>query len=222
MKTTTLTEVPMPLRPLKPLREWIGALASMPLCALPFVLTATLLGCAGSSPPQQLVYLRTPSPAAPAAAAKASALTWQLMLPVRVPDYLDRDAVLVPQGQSGLQAVSGYRWAEPLRESVPRVLRQDLATLLGEARVWTAPVPAGLVLQRQLRVELLALEANAERTGVVLRARWAIVDPAAGGTPRADAVTLDVASKGSDVDSLVAAHREAMWQLAQRIVESAN
>jgi uncharacterized lipoprotein YmbA len=35
------------------------------------------------------------------------------MLPVRVPDYLNRDAVLLPQGQSGLQALAGHRWAEP-------------------------------------------------------------------------------------------------------------
>ena len=58
MKTTTLPEVPMPLRPL---RKWTGALAAVALCTM----LSTLLGCAGSSPPPQLVYLRTPSPAVP-------------------------------------------------------------------------------------------------------------------------------------------------------------
>ena len=145
------------------------------------------------------------------------ALNWQLMQPVVVPAYLDRDAVLLPQGQSGLLALAGHRWAEPLRDSVPRVLRQDLATLLGESRVWIAPVPPGVVIARQLRVELLALDAAADRSAVLLRARWSLADPAGASPPRADVVALTIPSAGTDVDSLVAAHRLALWRLAERI-----
>ena len=133
------------------------------------------LSACASAPAPQWVRLpaatppHTPEVNAPKAA--ASPPTWQLMLPVRLPDYLDRDALLVPQGQAGLQALPGYRWAEPLRESVPRLLRQDLAALLGESQVWTAPLPPGLLVQHQLRVELLELQADAERLSVLLRAR---------------------------------------------------
>ena len=59
---------------------------------------------------------------------------------MRLPEVLERDALLMPQGQAGLEALQGHRWAEPLRDAVPRLLRQDLATLLGEARVWSAPI----------------------------------------------------------------------------------
>jgi uncharacterized protein len=182
---------------------------------------ASLVACAGSSAPIQLYQMRAAPPVAVAVAVAATAspptAVWQLATPVRVPDYLDRDAVLVPQGQAGLQTLPGQRWAEPLRESVPRLLRADLAALVGEARVWSAPVPAGVVVNRLLRVELLALEANAQRSAVVLRARWSISDPGGRVAPEVQILNLSVPSAGTDVDSLVAAHRMALWRLAERI-----
>lgn len=182
------------------------------------VLAGTLLvACAASVAPVQLYRLNGSAPVAPAPRAPATG-SWQLMQPVNVPEYLDRDAILVPQGHSGLLALPGHRWAEPLRSSVPRVLRQDLSTLLGEARVWAAPVPGGVLISRQLRVELLALDVEAGRSSVALRARWSLADPAGTAAPRSDTVVLSVPSAGTDVDSLVAAHRLALWRLAERIV----
>lgn len=188
-----------------------------------------LAGCA-SAPPLQLVVLPTASPVAAAPrTANATAtdnatntLNWQLVLPVRLPDYLDRNGILVPQGPAGLQALPEQRWAEPLRESVPRLLRQDLATLLGESRVWTAPLPAGLVVQRQVRVELTGLDVNDARNAVLLRARWTLVNPAGAQPPRIESAVLSVPSTGSDAQSLALAHRLALWRLAERIATGAT
>jgi uncharacterized protein len=193
------------------------ALCSIGRWAAVGLTAASLVACAGSSAPIQLYQMRAAPPVAVAATASPPTAVWQLVTPVRVPDYLDRDAVLVPQGQAGLQTLPGQRWAEPLRESVPRLLRADLAALLGEARVWSAPVPAGVVVTRQLRVELLALESNADRSAVVLRARWSISDPAGRTAPGVQTIMLNVPSASADVDSLVAAHRLALWRLAERI-----
>ena len=114
---------------------------------------AAALGGCGTSPPVQLYHLRSEPPLPTPAAAGAE--VWQLMLPVRLPDYLDREALLLPQGETGLLALSGHRWAESLRDAVPRVLRQDLGALLGEGRVWPSPLPSGVTATRQLRVEIL-------------------------------------------------------------------
>jgi uncharacterized protein len=188
-----------------------------------------LIGCVGSSAPVQLYQLRAEAPITASAASTSTATNttskaiWQLALPVKVPDYLDRDAVLVPQGQAGLQALNSQRWAEPLRDAVPRLLRADLGALLGEAQVWSAPLPPNLNINKLLRVELLALEANAQRNAVVLRARWSITNITAidiskpGEPPQVQTATLNVPSASSDVDALVAAHRLALWRLAERI-----
>lgn len=176
---------------------------------------AVLAGC-GTSPPVQLYHLRSEPPLPTPAAAGSE--VWQLMLPVRLPDYLDREALLLPQGDTGLLALSGHRWAESLRDAVPRVLRADLAARLGEGRVWTSPLPAGVTATRQLRVELLGFEATADRAAVRLQARWTLVDPQGRQPPRADTTTLRVPVDGGGIDRLVAAHRLALWRLAERIV----
>lgn len=185
------------------------------------LVVAGLGACAGTSPPVQLYQLRSQAPVA-VSPRPPSPWNWQLMLPVRVPDYLDREPILLPQGRSGLLALSGQRWAESLRDSVPRVLRQDLATLLGADRVWTAPLPAGVRIDRQLRVELLHLGADADRRGVTLEARWSLVDPSSAQPPRADVIRVTVDSEGPDVDQLVAAHRLALWRLAEALVREAR
>lgn len=178
-----------------------------------------LAACGTPSPPARLVHLPTQLPAGVAVPAAVDRGAWQLLLPVRVPEYLDRDALLMPVGQAGLQALPGWRWAEPLRESVPRVLREDLATLLGASRVWSSPLPAGVTVQRQLRVELLAFEPSADRRELVLRARCVVL---AGSAPRVETTVVRVPLAGADGDALAAAHRLALWRLAERLAALAD
>ena len=204
------------------------------LLAITAAITLALLGACASPAPVPLhlhslgsVALPSGTPpgsaapalsaAAPATAPTTASDTWQL-LAVQLPAYLDRDALLVPATSGGLQALAGERWAEPLRDAVPRLLRDDLARLRGAASVWAAPLPAGLLVQRQLRVELLALDVLPGRSAVRLRARWWLADvaPAAGmpATPRLGEADLQTQVAGTDAAALVAAHRALLWQLA--------
>ncbi len=189
----------------------------------------TLLGACGSSPPVRLYVLSSlppvPPPAAPGAGAAAPAVTatpetWQLLQPLRIPEYLDREALLLPEGGSGLLVSSGHRWAESLRDAVPRVLLQDLRTLRGDGQVWSSPVPPGLAVARQLRVELTGFEAEPDQRAVRLLARWTWLDPRGQAAPQSHAVQLREANAGGGIDGLVAAHRLALWRLAERISAS--
>jgi uncharacterized protein len=146
-------------------------------------------------------------------------LVVQLMLPVTLPEVLERDAILVPQGQAGLLALPGHRWAEPLRDAVPRVLRQDLADQLAPAQLWAAPLPAGLQVQTQLRIDVLALQANSSRTQVLLQARWTLADPAGRWPARSGIENLASPVQGNGVDALVAAHRQVLASLAQQLAQ---
>ncbi|MBL8359022.1 MAG: membrane integrity-associated transporter subunit PqiC [Rubrivivax sp.] len=184
------------------------------------IAAALLAACGTPPPPPRLVHLASaPPPGASAPAAPASRARWQLVLPVRVPEYLDRDALLVPQGQAGLAPLAPWRWAEPLADSVSRVLRADLARQLGEGALWTSPLPAGVAVQRQLRVELLGFEASADRREVRLEARWSLVDPTGAAAPMARSAQIRSEVPGTaDGDAIAAAHRMALWRLAERIV----
>lgn len=180
-----------------------------------------LVNACSSSPPVQLYQLRA-DPPGPALQITASAGERWALGAVQLPEYLDRDALLRPSGQAGLTALTGHRWAEPLRDAVPRLLQQDLARLRGADQVWRAPVPPGVVVGRQLRVEIQQLEARADGLGVVLAARWMLIDPSGKSPAQVFDGRIEVPSAEATPDALVSAHRAALWQLAQQMVARAR
>ncbi|WP_166652156.1 PqiC family protein [Roseateles toxinivorans] len=180
-----------------------------------------LVNACSSSPPVQLYQLRA-DPPGPALQITAGAGERWALGAVQLPEYLDRDALLRPSGQAGLTALTGHRWAEPLRDAVPRLLQQDLARLRGADQVWRAPVPPGVVVGRQLRVEIQQLEARADGLGVVLAARWMLIDPSGKSPAQVFDGRIEVPSAEATPDALVSAHRAALWQLAQDIQRRAD
>ena len=188
------------------------------LAALAVAGTVLLAACASPSPPPALYQLRgaPPVPVQPVPGTQVL----QLLQPVALPEALQRDSLLLPQGQAGLQALPGHRWAEPLADAVPRLLRQDLAALLGESRVWAAPLPAGVAITRQCRVEILSLLATPDRAAVVLQARWTLSDPTGRTVPVVTTTQISAPSGGPDVDALVTAHRVALWRLAEQVAQA--
>jgi uncharacterized lipoprotein YmbA len=189
------------------------------MCA---VLTALLAGCASPLPP--ITWARLPAEASasePSPPATVTREIWQLMAPVLLPGHLDRDALLVRSGAAGLQPLGGVRWAEPLRDAVPRLLRQDLSRAWG-APLWTAPLPPGVRPTRQLRVEFSALDVTADGRGVQLHAHWVMADAQGAAPPQVGEAAFVTPASGADADALAAAHRRALQQLAQRIVAAAR
>ena len=192
------------------------------------VIVGLLAGCtAAPVPPTTWLRLSTePLPAAtsPARAtagtAVASAEVWQFVLPVSLPGQLDREAVFVPQGAAGawVQPLAGARWIEPLRDTVPRVLREDLMRQLGGTVLWWAPLPPGVVATRQLRVEIVAFEIAGDGRSLVTEARWTLADARGARPPAVHTARLSTppASPGG-AEGWAIAHRQALAELATRI-----
>lgn len=228
-------------------------------CAWATALAAVLVlaGCA-AAPVPPTVWLRLPAlpaddagrPAPPAATATpavaATREAWQLALPLPMPAHLDRDAVFVPVGGAGaaaapagavlqplagavVQPLAGARWVEPLRDALPRLLREDLARHLAGQPLWTAPLPPGLAPTRLLRVEITAFEVGAEGQALLAAARWWLADTRGTRAPVAHEArfTVPVAAGsgggGTAASTLAAgeawalAHRKAVAELAARI-----
>lgn len=183
----------------------------------PLLLVAALAlsGC-GTSPPVQLYQLRADPPGVTSAPPAVASATWALG-PVLLPEYLDRDAIVRSSGQATLTTNPTERWAESLRDAVPRLLQQDLARLRGSDSVWRMPLPPGMTAERQLRVEIQRLDADSAGRKVVLQARWTLIDPNGAGKPTVAERRIEVMATGIDTDALVSAHRSALWQLAQAI-----
>jgi uncharacterized protein len=197
----------------------------------PFAMAALLAGCASPSPPPVLLHLPLLMPgfggtgvvvsATGTATAPAPAISYLLKLPVRMPEYLDRTELLVPQGTT-LVPVPGYRWAEPLSEAVPRLLRADLAALLGPGLVWSAPLPPGVMPERQWRVEIGAFETDAARNLVRLQANWSLADARGAKSARTASANVEALASDGSAPALAAAHRVALRRLAERIAVTAD
>lgn len=201
--------------------------------AMRFALPALLLAGCSAAPVPPTVWLRLTAEGPPAAsaatAAAAAAATdlkrepWQLMLPVSLPVSLDRDTLFVPAGAEGalVRPLAGARWVEPLRDAVPRLLRQDLVSAMGTAglgALWTAPLPVGFAPPRQLRVEITTLEISADGRALDTRARWSIADAQGGGSPVLhEAAFRTPVPEAADPGAWALAHRQAVAVLATRI-----
>lgn len=209
--------------------------------------TLLLAGCA-AAPVPATVWLRLSAEeatlpaaapgaaAAPAGAAGAAAVpgaaglagaavdpvreVWQLVQPVAMPGHLERDALFVPQGAAGawVRPLAGARWVEPLRDAIPRVLREDLMRRMGGQVLWWAPLPPGLVPTRQLRVELAAFEISADGRTLATHARWSIADARGARAPEVHEARLQTpAAAPAEAESWAVAHRQALSTLAARI-----
>lgn len=190
-------------------------LAVTGVCAAPWLLAA----CAINAPATRWYELRGEPPGPRPAPRPGDGALWEVSGTVTLPGALDRDTLVVASGAAGLQPLVGHRWAEPLRDSIPRLLVADLALLRGEGLVWRAPVPAGVAVARRLRVEIVSLLADDARRALRLQARWWLTDTrASAAAPTLGNADFSVELADRSVDALAAAHRLALWQLAMRMV----
>jgi len=188
------------------------------LTALVPLMPLALAGCVSAAPAPRLLRLPTqpPEPALSAATAAAAPGGWQLLPWGTLPEWMDRHEVLVADGPAGLRALPGVRWAEPLRDTLPRLLALDLAAVRAPQPLWAGPLPPGAAVQRQLRVQVLALD-NLPRSGQVqLLAQWSLADPTGAQPPLQAQERISQPWDGS-VDGLVLSQRLAVWALARRI-----
>lgn len=176
-----------------------------------------LAGCASTQAPTRWYELKSEPPEAVPAPRPGTGAVWELSALLPLPGTLERDTLVVASGVAGVAPLVGHRWVVPLRDSIPARLAADLALLRGEGRVWLSPAPAGVVVTRRLRVAIDMLLADEARQTLRLRARWWFTSEPLSGPPTTDAADIDIVLTDRSADQLAAAHRLALWRLAQRI-----
>ncbi|KRC12284.1 ABC-type transport auxiliary lipoprotein component [compost metagenome] len=181
------------------------------------VVPVLLAGCASTPVPMHWYELKSAPPEAPPAARAGDGAVWELSGRMRLPGPLERDTLVVASGAAGVLPLEGHRWVEPLRDSIPVRLAADLALLRGEGLVWLSPAPPGVSVARRLRVEIDTLVADEARQTLRLRARWWFASATPTAPPTMEMADIRIELPDRSVDALAAAHRLAIWRLAQRI-----
>jgi uncharacterized protein len=171
--------------------------------------------CLGSSPAVVLHTLRPVAPAAPAPAGPALEV-----MPLRVPDLLQRPQLVFAQGPDRLALSEVHQWGGPLDRELQRALVQDLVLLLGDGVV---PYPEGPQVGAAMRLELSVQRCDGQPGGALtLEATWALLR---GDAPQAlvrKRFRLEEPVQGAEVDALVSAHSRALAALAAEIAAAAR
>jgi uncharacterized lipoprotein YmbA len=175
-------------------------------------LMSSCLAACGRSTMTSYYVLKSAPPAEQSAGGELS--VW--IGPVRLPGFLDRVSIVTEEGPHRLALSESHLWAEPLGESVARVLGKNLTARLGseEVRVYPAAAEAE---DHRLEVEILELLGGLGGDAVI-EARWTVSSP--DGRSRTTERASFTLPAGADHGSLAAAFSRLLAAVSDRVAES--
>lgn len=144
-----------------------------------FVFLASAQACSVLSPVPDRSHYYVLTPAADGSSvSSASNPAREVALgvgPVTLPGYLDRPEIVSRVDSDRLELSASDRWAEPLAANVQRVLAQDLARLLGTAKVALFPWYGNPNVDYRVEVQVHRFESAGDGLAH-LDANWLIRD----------------------------------------------
>ena len=180
------------------------------LCGL---LAGVLLSACGTTIPPAYYSLDDQAMSVATRAATPSVAIVQ----VKLPDALDRPQLVIRSGANRVQLSEQRRWAEPLRNEIPRVLADDLGRLLDSSRVAALPVDVqrfSADFNVQLDVQRLDL---VEGQGADVDLLWLFESRQGKVSVGRSTLRESLVGVGNDPEALVAALRRALGRAAADI-----
>ncbi|MDN0083461.1 PqiC family protein [Crenobacter sp. SG2305] len=169
---------------------------------------ALLAGC--GSPSAQFYQLHALAPAGASSPDERSLLVG----PVTVPAAHDRPQLVIDAGDSRLTLLEQQRWAGTVQRNLAEALAGNLRSELGLARVYVFPVVGMPEPDRQLLLDLQAID-NRPGRSVHLAGTWTVV--ARGKTVAAGPVNVEQPVSGSGYPALIAAQEQALLTISRQI-----
>lgn len=138
---------------------------------------------------------------------------------VRLPDYLDRSQLVSRSGANALTVDDDNRWGEPLAESVPRVLAENLSHYLPSGRVVLPEEARGTKVPYEYVVALDAYEPDG--TGqAIMRGHWLLRDTRKGNVVSEGAIDQRRPIASGSAPDAVAALNENLNEASRQIAEA--
>jgi len=138
--------------------------------------------------------------------------------PIRLPEYLDRQKILIRLGDNQLQLLDNHRWIEPLTDNISSVLREDLAILFNTERLLLYPWDRNTSVSYQLIINLVHFEAIGYQKAH-LEAIWSILDVNGNILLSEKRSNYNVAIASPDEKGIASALSETLELLCRQIVQ---
>jgi len=183
---------------------------------------ALLIGCSSTQPTH--FYLVTPI-AATGAAVETGTETGGPALgvgPLVLAEYLDRPQIVSRITANELKLAEFHQWAEPLKDSILRILTVNLSRLLRSDRIVPFPWKGYDATTLRVMVEITCFERNPGGT-LLLEARWTLVDELSR-KPVAmrRSIIREPAGADEDYPAVTIAMSAALAKLAAEIADAVN
>ena len=188
---------------------------SVHVVILLLALSVCLSACAGKSASSKF-YVLSPLPLSTLSGAEGSTIG---VLPVNLPDYLDRPQIVTRVSENELNLDEFNRWAEPLRDNFYRVLVENLSTLLTSAKVIETAQRAKLPVTLYVGVEVAQFDGTLGGD-VVLTAKWGLITSEGGKLLLAKRSSFKEPTGTATYEALVAAQSRAVAAFSREIAEA--
>jgi uncharacterized lipoprotein YmbA len=179
------------------------------------LLALVLAGCA-SSPKERFYTLSSGAVRQPAAPPGAYPAAYRVAVgPVTVPALVDRPQMVLRDGAHRVTLAEQSRWAEPLKDSIERVVAGNLDLLLDGARVAAASQGAAAAACYRVLLDVQRFD-SALGEAATLEVLWT-VRAADDSVAAAGRSAIREPAGGPGYDALVAAHDRALVALSREI-----
>lgn len=179
-----------------------------------FCITAALPSGCSRSP--RVTFYTLSAAATPDAASPATVSV--VVGPVTLPSLVDQPQLVVRTSLNQVDILEIHRWAEPLKSGITRIIAEDLAVLLPQARVSSYPQNAGLEADYRVQVDIQRLDMTAGK-GVDLDALWSVHRSGESAAKTGRSVISEPVSAGG-YDALVAAQSNALAALSRDLAQA--
>jgi len=138
--------------------------------------------------------------------------------PVRLPSYLDRQQIVSRTSDNAVKLAELDRWAEPLKDSVPRIVTANLAALLPNDRVVLYPWQASDEVDCKLSIDVQRFD------GIVggdaaLEAEWSLACGPKGAVGLRKPTRIALPVDGATYDALAQTQSRLLRALCEAIAK---
>ena len=178
-------------------------------------LAVCLAACAGKSASSKF-YVLSPLPQSKLSGAEGITIG---VLPVAMPDYLDRPQIVTRVSENEIQFDEFSRWAEPIKENFYTVLVENLSTLLNSEKIIKTVESLSVKVAFQVGVDVVQFD-GALGGDVVLIARWGVFEAEGKKLLLAKRSLFKEPTGAATYEALVAAQSRAVAALSREIAEA--
>jgi uncharacterized protein len=180
--------------------------------AIPCIVVILAAGC-GSSPVSRFYTLSaTPAPAGTPSDFSVA------VGPVTIPAMIDRPQIVVSEGPNQVRLDEFNRWASPLQSNIARVVADNLAAMLGTARVSLFPQTMSAAADYRVAIQVQTFD-SAPGDAATLDAVWTVSRAKDGKSQTGRTAVREAAPQGG-FDGIAAAHSRALARMSRDVADA--